>query len=215
VEFVFRNSTFLKPLIEYVPSLVGCEQLTKLLRREIVGIGFVRVFVFTVLVVSFVLFAIRLAIFCLILLVGIVALAGGRPWGHAEWSFGDFFGFDDDLGGLGFFGLHLLEVAGGDLEGVESEAGVFAVNAAAEQELDDVAEHHLNGVGVLEGREHDAAVGIAVSVEVEFGGGGAVLLMVVTKVFVFDGGRAALGSTGLDMVTTPNFYWIRRHKSDS
>ena len=132
----------------------------------------------------------------------IVALTGGRPRCHAEGSFRDLFTIDDNVRGTRRFGVHALEIGRCDLERVEGEGGILAIDATLEEKRRDLTQGDLDGVRVLEKREGHEAIGIALAVEVERDRLGTMPEMVVAKLVFFECRRSALDAAGFDVLTT-------------
>jgi len=114
-------------------------------------------------------------------------------------SVGDFVEVGDNLRGLRCFGVQLAEVRGGDLERVEHEAGGFGVDGFIHQLMHDLSDGKLDGVGILEDGQSEVGT-LAFFAEID--DDGTPILVVITIIFVAQGGRAALGSAGSDVLTT-------------
>ena len=91
-------------------------------------------------------------------------------------------GIDDHAGLNGGFEIDSAEVRGGGLQGVEQEAGGFAVQLAAEDQAHDLHERDLDGVGVLEHGQVERGAGAAGAVGVEDDAGFLPILMEITIV---------------------------------
>jgi hypothetical protein len=148
------------------------------------------------------------------ILVGVLAgLVGGVYLGSLliviRWFDGSFgYGFGvhsceigDNLFWLRLFEFHALEIRRGDLERVEQEAGGFPFDSLLQDHLHDLANDGLNGVRIFKNRQDDFA-GRVLPLGVTFDGQGTILLMVETKTFFAESGRAALGSADLDVLAT-------------
>ena len=89
----------------------------------------------------------------------------------------------------------MLEVGGGDLQGVEHQAGGLGVDLIGDEQSHDLGERELDGVGVLENRKGErmiAAVAGAIGMESEklF----KLALVVIAETVVAHGGRSAPGA---------------------
>lgn len=94
----------------------------------------------------------------------------------------------------------MLEVGGGDLQGVEHEAGGFAVDLAGSQLAHDLAERDMDGGGILERGEGERRVAlfarvVGVASEVLF----VLALVVIAETGVAHGGRSAVGAAQHDV----------------
>jgi hypothetical protein len=93
--------------------------------------------------------------------------------------------------------LHLFEVRGGDLEGVEHESGGFRADGLVEQALHGLGESELDGVSVFEdGDDHDQGTFLLAEVD----DGGTPGLMVVAESPLLESGRSTTGSGGSDVL---------------
>jgi hypothetical protein len=92
-------------------------------------------------------------------------------------------------GGSGVLALVLVEVAGGELEGVEEEAGAAEVDVVAGDAEHDVSDGLLDLVAGLRGRDREG--GLAGSALAESGDGAAGLVVVVAEALAAHGGAAA------------------------
>jgi hypothetical protein len=100
------------------------------------------------------------------------------------------------------FQLGVLEVDGGDLQGVEHEAGGFVVELAGGQEAHDFGEGELDGIRVLEnGKTEGGVAAVAGAVGVEFEALFVLALVVVAETVVAHDGRSALGARHHDAET--------------
>lgn len=87
-----------------------------------------------------------------------------------------------------------MKVGGGDLQGVEHQAGGFALDLSGGQQAHDLGERELNGAGILEKRQSErgvAAVARPFGVDCEelF----ALAFVVIAEAVVAHGGRSAVG----------------------
>ena len=134
--------------------------------------------------------------------VGLLIFAGSLIEGSLRYGFGiDSFEIGDNLGWLRLFEFHALEIRRGELERVEQEAGGFALDSLLQDHLHDLANDGLNGVRIFKNRQGDFA-GRVLSLGITFDGQGTILLMVETKTFFAESGRAALDSADLDVLAT-------------
>jgi hypothetical protein len=139
----------------------------------------------------------------LFIFLQIVSLAGGGPGSHAEGSFGNLVGIDDNVSGIRCLRFHALEVCGGDLEAVEGDSSGPEIDFLLKDHLGDLANDELDGVRVLENGQRDVAGmtgGKPIFVALDILGTG--LAVVVAELLSAESGRAALGSAGFDVLTT-------------
>lgn len=94
----------------------------------------------------------------------------------------------DDSFGLRFFAFQTPEIGGRDLQGIENEAGFLDLDLVAQDEFGDLAKRELDGVDVFESREMNFGRGIILIHAAIVQGDGAALLMVVTKLVIFQRG---------------------------
>jgi hypothetical protein len=94
----------------------------------------------------------------------------------------------------------VLEIGDGDLQGVEHEAGGFAVELAGGQESHDFGERELDGIGVLKnGKAERGVATVARTVGVEFDALFVLAPVVVAEAVVAHGRRSALGARHHDV----------------
>lgn len=104
------------------------------------------------------------------------------------------------------------EIGGGDLEGVEHEAGAAGVDVVAGEAVEDLAEGGLNGGSAEGSAEHeDVAAGVAPT---RVGDGLAGVVVVVAEVGAAHGGAAAAESVGKDVAALAAFGFLL-HLGDS
>ena len=147
-------------------------------------------------------------------------IAGGRGrlrrWGGfaCDRFFADFCcGLGRRLCGRGFgTGLILLgllrggEVAGGDLEGVEDEAGAAGVDAVVGEAVEDLAKRGLDvGPAGGWGEQEDVAAGLALA---WIGDGFAGVVVVVAEVHFAQAGAAAAQAVGKDVAALAAFGFL-------
>jgi len=80
-----------------------------------------------------------------------------EPLGAADAGLVDGMAVDDDVGDEWGLEGSELEVAAGGLQAVEHEAGGFGVHAAESEHLQDLHDSKLDGIGVFEGGDDEAA----------------------------------------------------------
>jgi hypothetical protein len=95
----------------------------------------------------------------------------------------------------------VLEVGGGDLQGVEHQAGGFAVDLAGGQQTHDLSERDLNGVCVFKGGMEGDITVVADAIGLEFEALFALALVVVAERAAAHGRRPAVGAIGHDVLT--------------
>jgi hypothetical protein len=88
--------------------------------------------------------------------------------------------------------LGFEENLGGGLEAVEEQAGAAGVDLAGGNAVEDLLKGLLEGGAVFEGRELEGGAADA-------GGGLAVLVVVVAKIFSAEGGTSATVAAGEDV----------------
>ena len=110
------------------------------------------------------------------------------------------------------FKFQALEIGGCDLKGVKDESGYLRFEFAAKEEFGDLAESELDGLRILKGGETNFAGGIIAAVGVIGESNVGAMLVVETKLIVFDGGRSALSSAGFDVLT---FWRVVGHRLSS
>ena len=83
----------------------------------------------------------------------------------------------------------------------------FDIDLVAQDEFGDLAKSELDGVHVFENRQMDFGSGVIAIHAAIVKSHGAALLMVVTELVVFQSGRPALSSVGLNVLTRWCFVW--------
>ena len=127
---------------------------------------------------------------------------GSLPGVDADTSLGEHGWINDHLLFVVQFKTGAAEIGAGDLESVEEEPGLLMADLQAEHQAHDLGKGHLDGIGIFENGEFYKIVFAGEVAEVD-----ALLLPTLVEVAKFlaaQGGRAAAGAVGLDVVTTRN-----------
>lgn len=102
--------------------------------------------------------------------------------------------------------MGVVQVAAGDLQGIEQESGFLVVDLLGQDEANDLHDGGLDGVAVLEDREERGA-GIALAARLN--AVGAEIVVAVMKVAVAlaaQGRRTALLAVDFDVITPANLH---------
>ena len=110
----------------------------------------------------------------------------------------------DALGVQGFEG-GAADVGRGSLQAVEKQAGGFVIEVARDDKLQDLHEGDLDGLGVLEDGQVDGA-GSCAARRINEEAVRYADIVKIAEAAGAEGGRAALGAVGLDVLTTLNFH---------
>src|SRR5439155_18339479 len=116
------------------------------------------------------------------------------PQGLAEAGFGRFLRVNHDF--VFGFGLEVrvLQVGGGDLQAVEEEAGGLLFDLAFAQELNDLHDRELDGVGIFEDGEGDTCSYPSGAGRIDEELALVPLLVEEVEAVILQGGGAALGA---------------------
>ena len=134
----------------------------------------------------------------------------GIPELLAERGVRDFARVHDDVLFDCRFELGVLEVAPGGLESIREEESGFVLDLAGDEEAHDLHERDLDGAGVFENGELEAA-GSTASVGVDLDAPLAPLLVKETIVAAMKRWAAAQSAVDLNVLATGNACGIQRH----
>lgn len=98
--------------------------------------------------------------------------------------------------------MGVVQVAAGDLQGIEQESGFLVVDLLGQDEANDLHDGGLDGVAVLEDREERGA-GIALAARLNAVGAEIVVAVIALAA---QGRRTALLAVDFDVITPANLH---------